>query len=87
MRHARPKDLDRIAPLLADLRKLSGLKERTLGSFYCGSKGFLHFHEDAGALFADLKSGDDFARFPASTQRDQKALLKLVRAALAAPRK
>lgn len=84
MRHARPQDLEPITSLLAELRKLPGLKERTLGSFYCGSKGFLHFHEDAGDLFADLKIGDDFTRFPATNQRDQKALLNRARAALAA---
>jgi hypothetical protein len=87
MRHARPQDLEPIAPLLADLRKLPELKEKTFGIFYRGSKAFLHFHEDAGDLFADLRSGGDFTRFPASTQRDQNALLKLVRAALAAQRK
>src|SRR5689334_9264123 len=82
MRHARPNDLKSIASLLDDLRKLPGLKERTLGSFYRGPKGFLHFHEDAGNLFADLKIGDAFERFPATTISDRKALLANARRAL-----
>src|ERR1700728_3260770 len=46
MRHATPQDLERIAPLLHDLRTLDGLTERTPGVFYRRSRAFLHFHGD-----------------------------------------
>jgi hypothetical protein len=83
MRHARPEDLKPIAALLAQLRELPGVKEKTPGTFYRGSKAFLHFHEDAGNLFADLKLGAEFERFPVSTDRERRAFLKAANAALA----
>jgi hypothetical protein len=57
MRHARPEDLDRIEPLLEQVRALGVLKEKKRGSFYFKSRGFLHFHEDPKGMFADV--GDD----------------------------
>jgi len=58
MRHARPEDLDRIEPLLAQVRALGVLKEKSRGCFYLKSKGFLHFHEDPKGMFADIGGGD-----------------------------
>ena len=64
MRHARPEDLDRIEPLLAQVRALGRLKEKKRGCFYLKSKSFLHFHEDPKGMFADIGGGDgrDFER-------------------------
>ncbi len=45
MKHAGPKALDRLEPLLERLRRHGGLKEKSRGCFYLGGKGFLHFHE------------------------------------------
>ncbi len=59
MRHATPAALDRLEPLLNELRTLSALKERSRGTFYRGSRAFLHFHEHGGALFADLRLADE----------------------------
>lgn len=86
MRHARPDDLDRLEPLLAKLRQLSGLKEKSRGAFYRGSRAFLHFHEDKSAFYADVRFGDDFERLPATTKADQKALLGRIAASLAQPK-
>ena len=58
MRHARPEDLDRIEPLLEQVRALGGLKEKKRGCFYLKSKSFLHFHEDPKGMFADIGGGD-----------------------------
>jgi hypothetical protein len=58
VRHARAEALNQLEPLLTELRARDVLKERTPGSFYYKSKGFLHFHEDPAGLFADLKLGD-----------------------------
>jgi hypothetical protein len=59
MRHARDQDLDRIAPLLAQLRALPGLVEKKRGVFYRKSRGFLHFHEDPKGMFADISDPDE----------------------------
>jgi hypothetical protein len=67
VKHAGAQALDQIEPLLTKLRKLDGLKERSRGVFYRGPAAFLHFHEDQAGMFADLKTGDDFERFPANT--------------------
>ncbi len=60
MRHARPQDLDRIAPLLEQVRALGVLKEKKRGCFYLKARSFLHFHEDPGGMFADV--GDERIR-------------------------
>ena len=68
MKHATAAALDRLEPLLAELRSLEGLAERTRGVFYRKGRAFLHFHEDAGGLFADLRGADggDFERIDVS---------------------
>ena len=77
---ARPQDLERIAPLLHDLRSLDGLTERTPGVFYRRSLAFLHFHADTDGIFADVRlRGDDFERMPVSSRAAQAALLRRVR--------
>jgi hypothetical protein len=83
MRHARPEDLDRLEPLLEKLRRLEGMKEKSRGTFYRGSRAFLHFHEHGGGFFADVRLADDFERFPATTAVERKALLARVAEALA----
>jgi len=83
VRHARDEDLDRIEPLLAQLRTLDGLTEKKRGAFYRGSRAFLHFHEDNGDTYADVRlSGDEFERTRATTKAEQRALVAAVRRAL-----
>jgi hypothetical protein len=83
MRHARPDDLERIAPMLAQLRTADGLVERTPGSFYRKSKGFLHFHIDGDDIWADVKlDGSTFDRQRVTTKAEQRALVRAVRDAL-----
>ena len=62
MRHARAEDLDRIEPLLEEIRAAGAgvLKEKQRGCFYLKQRGFLHFHEDPKGMFADI--GDDRIR-------------------------
>ncbi|HEV3227573.1 MAG TPA: hypothetical protein VGZ52_12085 [Acidimicrobiales bacterium] len=85
MRHARADALDRLEPLLVSLRALPQLKEKSRGTFYRGSKAFLHFHEDPAGLFVDIRLAEDFERFRATTKAEQSALLRRVKARLAAP--
>ncbi|MEJ0042029.1 MAG: hypothetical protein WDM81_07345 [Rhizomicrobium sp.] len=84
MKHAGPKALDRLEPLLEQLRRHGALKEKSRGCFYLGGKGFLHFHEHGeGELYADIGLGDDFERLPALTEAQHKAILRRTAQALA----
>jgi hypothetical protein len=64
VRHAGPQALDSIEDLLQKIRTYAGLRERKRGIFYHRSSAFLHFHEDPQGMFADLKLGERFTRFP-----------------------
>ena len=86
MTHAGPAALDALEPLLAVVRGTEGLKEKSRGVFYRGSKATLHFHEDPGGFFADLrasKADKDFVRFRVSTAAERQAFLKAVKGAMA----
>ena len=82
MKHAGPDALDQLEPILAEIRRLGGLKEKKRGAFYCGSIGFLHFHEDPAGFFADLKIGDDFVRFPINSKAQTQTFLRRAAASL-----
>lgn len=78
MKHAGQDALDRLEPLLKQLRHRKVLKEKSRGSFYRGGRAFLHFHEHGLEFFADVRAGDEFERLPATTVADRKALLARV---------
>ena len=82
MRHATPEDLDRLEALLAELRTLPGLRERERGYFSRGPRAFLHFHEDAGDLYVDVKLDGKFRRMKVTSRADQADFLAQVRGAL-----
>lgn len=82
MKHAGQDALDRLEPLLSELRKHHALKEKSRGTFYRGSRAFLHFHEHGAEFYADLRAGKNFERFAATTATDRKALLRQVDAVL-----
>ncbi len=80
MRHATAQALDQLEPLLAELRRIEGLKEKSRGVFYRGSKAFLHFHEDPAGLFADIRGADGaIERLPANTREERAAVLARAR--------
>ncbi|HZU72047.1 MAG TPA: hypothetical protein VE990_04680 [Acidimicrobiales bacterium] len=64
------------------LREVPGIREKSRGVFYRGSRAFLHFHEDPAGLFADVRLEADFERFRATTASEHRQLLRRVRAAL-----
>jgi hypothetical protein len=85
MRHARPDDLVALEPLLERLRSFDQLVERTPGSFYRESKGFLHFHIDGEDIWCDVKlSGPSFERVRVTTGAEQRKLVSEVRRTLEA---
>lgn len=82
MRHATQEDLDRLEALLAELRRLPQLRERKPGNFSRGSRAFLHFHEDAGYLYVDVKLDGKFQRMKVTGGSEQAEFLSQVREAL-----
>jgi hypothetical protein len=78
MRHAGPDTLARIAPLLAELRTRSVLRERRPGVFELKSRAFLHFHDDPSGVFADVRLADDFVRMRVTSRAEQSDLLDRV---------
>ncbi|HZY59320.1 MAG TPA: hypothetical protein VFE56_06125 [Candidatus Binataceae bacterium] len=82
MKHATGPALDEIASLLDKLRELPGLIEKSRGIFYRRGAAFVHFHEDPAGIFADLRSGPDWERLPATSAKQRKELLRRVRAVL-----
>ena len=83
MKHVTDAGLDELDGLLFDLRGVDGLKEKSRGVFYLGSRAFLHFHEDPSGLYADVRlDGAEFERMRVATKAEQKRLLSRVRTAL-----
>ncbi len=82
VKHAGAEALDRLAPLLAELRTLPGLVEKRRGVFYRKSSAFVHFHEDESGLYADVRLADAFERRRVETSRERSALLAEIRSVL-----
>ena len=82
MRHATALALDALEPLLVKLRRVEGLTERKRGSFYRGSKAFLHFHEDPAGFFADVRLGPEWERVDVTTAAQRNAFVSRVKAEL-----
>ena len=80
MRHATAKTIDSLEPLFLELRTISLLNEKKPGVYYVKSKAFLHFHEDNGNVFADVRLHPPvFDRLPATTKEEQSSLVKAIR--------
>lgn len=82
MKHASSASLDVLEPLLAELRVVPGLLEKSRGVFYRRGRAFLHFHEDPKGLFADVRDaeGRDFERIDVTEDVGRAALLAAVAA-------
>lgn len=85
MRHARPDELDALEELLAEIRRIEGVRERSRGVFHLRGAAFLHFHSDPAGLFADLRSvpgpGGAWTRMRVSERNEQAACCVAARAA------
>jgi hypothetical protein len=82
VRHATEADLDHLEKLLAELRLIPQLRERKRGSFTRGSRGFLHFHEDAGDFYVDVKLHGAYERMKVTSLDEQTDFLAQVKAAV-----
>jgi hypothetical protein len=78
MKHAGPVALGALVDLIASIRELGELKESRQGVFYRKGKAFLHFHEDAAGLFADLRVSTEWERFRVSEQDERATFLAIV---------
>jgi hypothetical protein len=78
VKHAGPGTLARISPLLGELRARTVLREMRPGVFYLKSRAFLHFHDDASGIFADVRLADDFIRLPVTSTSEQSDLLERI---------
>ena len=81
MKHASAAALDALEPLLAELRTVPGLVEKSRGVFYRKGRAFLHFHEDPKGLFGDIRDADgrDFDRIDVTAAGGRAQLLGLAR--------
>jgi hypothetical protein len=85
MKHAGGAALDALDDLLGAIRArctAAGVKEKQRGVFYRKGRAWLHFHEDPAGLFADLRAGADWVRFPVSQPAARAKLVAAVERAL-----
>ena len=78
MKHAGPRALGILSPLLEELRARSVLRERRPGVFELKSRAFLHFHDDPSGIFADVRLAEGFVRMPATSSAEQADLLERI---------
>ena len=78
MKHADVRALEAVSDLIENLRRRSELVEKKLGIFYTKGRAFLHFHKDPAGLFADLREGGEWQRFPANDPDECARLLAAV---------
>ena len=78
MKHAGTAAFAALRDLLQSLRTRTALVERRPGIFYVSGKAFLHFHEDPAGLFADLRLGSDWGRFPVNSPGERAELLAVI---------
>jgi hypothetical protein len=79
MAHAKLSDLADLAVLLAEMRGIPLLKEKSLGCFYYKSKGVLHFHVKDTRRYAHVFDGKDWQEIdikPAPSVALQKKIQK-----------
>lgn len=78
MKHATPLSLYLLQPLLLRIRAFAGLKEKKAAVFYYKSKAFLHFHEDASGLYADVRIKEKWLRLPVNTFEECNVLIEAI---------
>jgi hypothetical protein len=83
MKHAGRHALEALGGLLAEVREQGGLVERSPGVFYRKGRAFLHFHEDASGLHADLRPRADWERFRVETEAERRIFLSALKGSLA----
>ena len=77
MAHANEAALQALLPLLRQLRDIKGLREVKPGIFFCRGVAFVHLHDKAGVMVAELKKagGSGFDRYAIDTPTGQRKLV------------
>lgn len=77
MARAEAEALQKLLPVLRQLREIKGVQETKPGIFYARRDAFIHFHDEGGVLHADLKKpgGSGFDRYPLDTPAQQRKLV------------
>jgi hypothetical protein len=78
LKHADVRALEAVSDLIENLRRRSNLVEKKLGIFYTKGRAFLHFHKDPAGLFADLREGGEWQRYPVNDPDECTRLLAAV---------
>jgi hypothetical protein len=78
LKHADVRALEAVSDLIENLRTRSNLVEKKLGIFYTKGRPFLHFHKDPAGLFADLREGREWQRYPVNDPDECTRLLAAV---------
>ena len=76
-------NLDRIAPLLDVLRRHPALSEVRPNAFHLDGRDFVHFHELADEVHADVRLSTRVVRLPVTTESQQAELLEQIEHSLA----
>lgn len=81
MAHPDADALQRVLPLLRQLRDIPGVRETRPGIFHCSGAAFAQFQIEADALVAELKKpgGSGFERFPVDTAAGQRKFIDAAR--------
>ncbi|MDQ6683635.1 MAG: hypothetical protein M3Z16_00775 [Pseudomonadota bacterium] len=78
MARAGSEALQKLLPVLRQLREIKGVREDKPGIFYARREAFIHFHDEDGTLHADLKKpgGAGFDRYPLDSAAEQRKLVE-----------
>lgn len=78
MARAGAEALQKLLPVLRQLREIKGVREEKPGIFYARREAFIHFHDEDGKLHADLKKpgGAGFDRYPLDSAAEQRKLVE-----------
>jgi hypothetical protein len=74
----RQATLDRIAPLLEELRAHPALSEVRPTEFHAGGREFLHFHDHADGVVADVLLTEGRVSMPVTSRAEQADLLERI---------
>jgi hypothetical protein len=76
MAHVDEAALAKLLNLIRQLRSIPGLREAKPGTFSLKGATFIHFHDEGGALFGELKRArGGFDRYAVDTPVGQRKLL------------
>jgi hypothetical protein len=80
MGHTKPEMIRDLARELAAIRGLDRVTEKSPGSFYYKSRGFLHFHDKDGRRWADVKTPTGYQEIDIEFSADAAARRRFLKA-------